>query len=205
MNDVEPLREDRFGQAGRALARAFADDPLWCWVLPDDDQRDASLEFFQTAGVRYGHRFGAVHANAEPVLGCAVWLPPGETDLQPDRLAETGFHEAAARLDPDALERFLRFTEHLGPLHHRHMPGRHWYLMILGVDPAAQGRGLGGRLMAPILARADEDALPCYLETQKERNVPFYRKSGFEVVGETDVPEGPHLWLMSRPPARAER
>jgi GNAT superfamily N-acetyltransferase len=205
MSDAQPLRDDAIAAAATALARAFYDDPLWSWVLPDPADRLEKLEWFQGAGVRYGDRFGRVHTSGDPVAGCAVWLPPGETDLLPERLGETGFDRAAEQLDAEALERFLRFTGHLGPLHHRHMPERHWYLMILGVDPAAQGRGLGSLLMAPVLARADEEALPCFLETQKQRNVPFYRKSGFAVVGETDVPGGPHLWLMSRPASSRRR
>ena len=80
------------------------------------------------------------------------------------------------------------------------MPEDHWYLMILGVDTAKQGQGVGSSLVAPMLARADADGLPCYLETMKERNVVFYEKHGFQVVVEDDLPKGgPHFWTMKRP------
>src|SRR5208282_2975696 len=49
-------------------------------------------------------------------------------------------------------------------------------------EPARQRRGLGGELMRPILERADRDNLACYLETENQRNVPFYLKQGFEVI-----------------------
>jgi hypothetical protein len=56
--------------------------------------------------------------------------------------------------------------------------------------------------MQPVLRRADADGLPCYLETMKERNVPFYQKYGFEVVVDELVPKGgPRLWTMKRQPA----
>jgi MFS family permease len=51
----------------------------------------------------------------------------------------------------------------------------HWYLWLLGVDPDRQGQGVGSALLAPILARADAEGLPCALETLTERNVWFYR------------------------------
>jgi ribosomal protein S18 acetylase RimI-like enzyme len=86
------------------------------------------------------------------------------------------------------------------PTHERLVPEPHWYLMILGVDPPHQGRGVGGTLIRPTLARADAEGVRCYLETAKERNLAFYRRHGFEVAAEDDVPDGPHVWMMTREP-----
>jgi hypothetical protein len=37
------------------------------------------------------------------------------------------------------------------------------------------------------------------LETEKEKNVAFYERHGFEVVVEDDLPRGgPHFWTMKR-------
>jgi hypothetical protein len=48
-----------------------------------------------------------------------------------------------------------------------------------------------------------QPVLPCYLETSKERNVPFYKKYGFTVMSEgvvskSDLP----VWAMLRKPFR---
>ena len=100
-----------------------------------------------------------------------------------------------------AVERFDSAMGHLGAFHPQLVPEDHWYLMILGVEPARQRLGLGGALLQPVLARADREGLRCYLETQKPVNVPFYQAHGFEVAAETDVPgDGPHFWLMARTP-----
>ena len=49
--------------------------------------------------------------------------------------------------------------------------------------------------------READRGLPCYLETEKERNVPFYKRHGFDVVVEVDLPKGgPHIWTMKREP-----
>ena len=50
----------------------------------------------------------------------------------------------------------------------KHPREPHWYLALLGVDPALQGRGFGPHLMQPVLDRCDSDRLPAYLETDTE-------------------------------------
>jgi ribosomal protein S18 acetylase RimI-like enzyme len=83
----------------------------------------------------------------------------------------------------------------------RHHPKQaHYYLSVLGVDPPAQGRGLGSKLLVPMLRRCDEEAVGAYLETGTERNVRFYSRHGFRVTGKVDLPKGPPMWLMWRDP-----
>jgi GNAT superfamily N-acetyltransferase len=100
-----------------------------------------------------------------------------------------------------AAMRFMAVGNYLESLHHKNMPPRHWYLLVLGIDKDRQGMGLGGAIIQPTLERADRERLPCYLETMKERNVTFYRKHGFDVVVEGELPNGgPHFWTMRREP-----
>ena len=79
------------------------------------------------------------------------------------------------------------------------MPEPHWYLQVIGVDPARQGEGLGSILVREGLSRADTAGTPTYVETETEGNVAFYEKHGFEVV-EKIVPKrvGLPMWLMVR-------
>jgi GNAT superfamily N-acetyltransferase len=82
---------------------------------------------------------------------------------------------------------------------HPHEP--HWYLATLGTDPEMQGKGVGSALMRPALDHCDTEGWPAYLESSKERNVPFYRRHGFEVVREVPLPGGgPKIWTMWREP-----
>ena len=63
---------------------------------------------------------------------------------------------------------------------HPHEP--HWYLATLGTAVDGRARAWAARCMRPVLEHCDAEGMPCYLESSKERNVPFYRRHGFEVV-----------------------
>jgi GNAT superfamily N-acetyltransferase len=202
-SSVVPLRETQIEPAGFVLARAFYDDPFMTYAFPDPDHRFRELPWFMAIGVRTALQQGRVHTDAR-LAGAAVWLPPGIVEPDEALLEENGFRDAPRRLGEETLLRFAGNMQHLGEWHRRLAPEPHWYLMILGVDPPLQGRGIGGELMQPILAECDREGVPAYLETQKARNVPFYRKHGFEVLRETDAPTGgPHWWLMKRAPRAA--
>jgi GNAT superfamily N-acetyltransferase len=82
---------------------------------------------------------------------------------------------------------------------HPHDPS-HWYLFILGTEPAAQGRGLGSVLLSHMLARIDADGLPAYLESSSDRNLALYGRHGFEITSEVAIPGGPMIWPMRREP-----
>jgi ribosomal protein S18 acetylase RimI-like enzyme len=187
--------------AAEIQARAFFDDPAFVFTFPDGATRRERLSWLMEIGVGYGCHYGKVSTTSGTMLGHAVWLPPGETSMAPERMATVGFEDAPARMGEDALVRFGNFMDLMSTHHERLVPVAHWYLMILGVDPEHQGRGVGSSLIAPTLARADADRLRCYLETAKERNVEFYRRHGFAVRHEEHIPGGgPKVWMMVREP-----
>jgi GNAT superfamily N-acetyltransferase len=78
----------------------------------------------------------------------------------------------------------------------------HWQLQPLAVEPSLQGKGIGTALLQPILNRCDEDHVPAYLGTQKEKNVRFYEHRGFKVIEYLKkLPYGfPDSWIMWREP-----
>ena len=59
---------------------------------------------------------------------------------------------------------------------------------------------MGTALIAPGLERADAEGAPVYLETQRESNIPYYRRFGFELTDQISLPDSPPLWLMWREP-----
>ena len=195
---VKPMRatEDQLAGIGDMLGRAFFADPLYTYIYPDGDERRNRLSYDFAFLTRYGHRFGIVIVTPERT-GCAIWLPPGETAFLPERAAQVSIPFATPPLSDGAQARWDTFIGTIEPMHHQLMPDPHWYLVVVGVEPAHQGQGIGSAVLAPIVAQANHVHQPCYLETLQAKNLSFYKKHGFAVVNEVDLPEaGPRIWFL---------
>jgi GNAT superfamily N-acetyltransferase len=196
---IIPLHSSQQKLAADVLARAFFNDPLMLYYLPDPARRTRALPYMMRVTLRYSLFYGQVFTT--PGLdGMACWLPPG------DQMSMVGLLRASLGVIPpdlgwEALRRLNQVEPAIDRIHHVCVPRPHWYLMLLGVEPARQGQGLGGALIAPVLANAHAAGLPCYLETMTELDVAFYRKHGFKVVFETDLPPGGlHVWMLLKQP-----
>jgi GNAT superfamily N-acetyltransferase len=181
---------------GRSLARAFHEDPLYAWLLPDAETRVARLDRLFTTFARHVFVPEGVSYTFDAHDGAALWVPPGRGSV---RLGSALF--AAPGVVSALGTRLIPGGRVIAALEAAHPKEPHHYLAILGVDPAHQGKGLSRKLVEPILARADAERRIAYLETAKESNLPVYRRFGFEVTGELKALDAPKLWRMTRKPS----
>jgi len=198
--EVVPLRAVHLDRAVDAVARAFLDDPMWSCVLPDRGVRDVALRPMWRALVGFARVYGEA-LTTPGGEGAACWIRPGKTRTTLWMVLRTGLGlpRAIVRLPRDARERFFTMMRFIDERHRLVMSGPHWYLWVLGVAPEVQRRGIGRALLRPILDRADATGVSCYLETQTEGNVAFYRECGFDVIDEQNEPVcGLPIWFMRR-------
>lgn len=60
------------------------------------------------------------------------------------------------------------------------------YLWFIGVKPGKQGRGAGTKALQHILDHSSTINRSVFLETSTERNLPWYKKQGFEMYSTSD-------------------
>lgn len=187
-SDVDPMAAQ--------LCRAFADDPVMAHVFRNEGRRMNAMRAYFTSQMRGDYLpFGGCYTTDDH-LGAAVWGPAGKPLL-------TGIAGIAnlIRVLPYVFVHLKSTLEMISLIESIHPHEPHWYLATLGTDPAAQGRGIGSALMRPVLDHCDAEGLPAYLESSKERNIPFYARHGFAVVKEVPLPNGgPSIWTMWREP-----
>lgn len=172
------------------IALAFSNDPAARWLYKD---AGAYLAYFP----RFIRAFGCTafdYDTAHHIEGCAaaLWIPPGE---HPDEAPLAALIEQSVPA-PDQKD-VVSVLEQMGEAHPQEP---HWYLPLIGTDPARQGRGHGSALLRHALAICDADRVPAYLEATSPRNVALYQRHGFEITGTIQAGNSPPITPMVRPP-----
>ena len=175
---VEGMRQavgDDWRVLGAITAEAFAEDPVATWTF---DGKPCLKPVFQRLARDVYLPRGICHL-ADGEVGATMWLPPGPSkELSP--LSLVG---AAARLLVDGGPRAMRRALAVDAEMTRRKPkAPHVYLFSIGVLRAARGKGLGRRLLAPVLAACDAQGLPAYLENSNPLNTPLYEGAGFRLI-----------------------
>lgn len=203
--DVAPLDPADLPQVPELSARAFDDYPLTRALFPGppgDPHRAEIARRFYTPTVADCLAHGVVEAamDGNRLAGYCAWLEPGAHPLTLRRnLAFLPMAGAVLRRHPRRVWRGVQALIALEKDHPRHP--EHWYLAAIAVDPDYQRRGLGARLIAPGLERADAEGRPAFLETTRPSAKDWYERLGFAVLTEAPgFPGGPPQWFQWRDP-----
>jgi GNAT superfamily N-acetyltransferase len=84
------------------------------------------------------------------------------------------------------LSKTLKLTNREKYIHSHHPGDDYLNIWFICVDPQVQGKGNGGELLKRILNFAEKNHLTSHLETSNTKNLPFYKKHGFELFHEWD-------------------
>ena len=173
------------------IVLAFSSDPVVRWFYPDAHQYLTNFPaFIRAFGGRAFENGTAYHVGG--FMGAALWLPP---NVDPDEDEVVGLIQRT--VPEEAQEDLLSILEQLGGFH----PSEpHWYLPLIGVDPAHQGKGHGSALLQHALIPCDNENRLAYLESTNPMNIPLYERYGFELVGKLEVGAAPPLYPMVRKP-----
>ena len=180
-------RKDR--DAGAAvLGRAFTEYEMLRYYFQDEAERHAVAVTFGFIALSVCLKYGEAYASSAKMEGVAAWLPPGKAPFGGWQIIRSVPLSVLFRFGRQGASRMQAYGRYIDNMHRKLVPYPHWYLQIIGVDPAYQGQGFSSQLVRPILERIDREHLPCFLETNTEKNVAIYRRFKFEVVSEDKIP-----------------
>ena len=178
-------RVDRVADASEVLARAMVDEPFSRWLLPERDEfLEVHYDVFAEL-IRLAFDEGRVDTWGDPIVGVAVWLR--RPAVVPGRRSVASLGGATA-FPAHAVERVERLAAVLRDLRERARPDEHAYLDTIAVLPESRRHGIATGLLDMGHAWADDEGLPCALETDTGRNVAFYARRGYAVVAEQPLP-----------------
>jgi ribosomal protein S18 acetylase RimI-like enzyme len=197
--EVRTLEPDELAAAAGAAARALQDDPASVACYGDDPL----VRLAQTYGLfadLFGRvtfpQYGALAGRC--VLAVAGILPPGACV---GAMMAPYVKDTLARPEPavgDPMRPAILWATWAA----HDLPEEHWHIGPVGVEPGYQGTGIGRAVMEALCEELDEEGRIGWLETNKERNLRFYRGLGFELVDHATA-LGIDNWFMRRDPRRA--
>lgn len=198
----QPISAEYRPSAADALVAAFSDDPLFAFTIPNEKQRLRWTRHLMAAMVRQQMNSewsrvalggdGAVSA----VLLAGEYPPPVLAQLR----LNVRLGLCPTPWEPNLRQFWPMFT-YMKLWERMHFKGEHVYVYMIGARPETQGKGIGRRLMTELLEVVEGRSLPVYLETQTERNVPFYKSLGFTLTEEHHpFVGGPPTWGFLKTP-----
>ena len=189
---IEKYSPAQLDAAVSVLSNAFVTNPLH--ISAFGPQRIDQNRLFFRIGLRHmfsGEAFvalednqvrGYVHFNASP------YCLPAPEEIP---IAATTLLKPLGEAIPQVIKWFARWC-HLDP------EEPHVHLGPIGVAPEAQGEGIGSALMNRYIEHIKRQRSAGYLETDRPKNVEFYKKFGFIVRHEEQLIGAP-TWYMWRP------
>lgn len=201
-------------QVAISLAHAFATDDLARYLLDSDDMAGLSpeekwklhVDIFQYIVAAHCLN-GEVHVIGPDHEGVALWMPPGKNIDDWYTVLRSGMWRLYFQLSSEGRQRY--YNEMLPLLHDTkaevlgERDENAYYLVYLGTKPHARGRGYARKLLQTMIARADAENRPVYLESSSFANNAYYAKFGFVVKKEIFLKRGAvpvQLTIMVREP-----
>ena len=202
--EIDTVGAAEMDEAVGVIVRGMRDNPNVVAALgqdPGERQRKLLRLFGAMAAAEVPGRDRDMLAARGPegsILGVCGMMPPGR--CQPGLGRQLRLLPALLALGPRSAGRTMSW---LGAWSKHDPDEHHWHLGPVAVDAHLQGMGVGSLLMRSFCQGMDETEEDAYLETDKEINVRFYEKFGFEVTDEDEV-LGVRNWYMFRPSRKSD-
>lgn len=185
---MQQLVKEQIEQASLMLSQAFKDDPINYYAFPNPEERTKKMPYAYQYVLRYNLRYGKVFTTSPQLEGISVWVHSDNLEASFWRTLISGAMWSGMRMGWEAGQRMQELDNYANEKHRKLVPSKHWYLLLLGVNPQHQGRGYASQLLNGMLKDTDGEGLPCYLEAEGCNNVSMYEHFGFKVIDEYIVP-----------------
>jgi ribosomal protein S18 acetylase RimI-like enzyme len=198
---IRKLDPQQKKKASQVVAAAFFNYPMFTFYFPDPKRRTRYLAWYLENVLNCALHYGEVYTNPE-ITGVIFTLPPGHTNISVREYIQNGFLFTPILLGFSKFKQSMECENFVGETQQKLLKNRpHYYLWGLAVDPAHQIEGIGSALLHPVLAKADAQRMPVYLETHDEKNIAYYKKRGFDLIHTTRIPKHDlSIWCMVREP-----
>jgi ribosomal protein S18 acetylase RimI-like enzyme len=158
------------------LQKAFDDNKSVNYVVRQDENRLTRIRGLMEYSFNVCNAFGEVWIS-ENNQACALILFPDKKRTS----FRTLLWDLKLALSVIGIDRVNAVLKRESMIKSNHPKSLIAYLWFIGVNPKLQSKGIGSSFIREVIAECERKKRPIYLETSMERNIPFYKKFGFEI------------------------
>lgn len=158
------------------LTRSFDDNKSVNYVVKQDQNRVDRITKLMDYSFNVCNEFGEVWISDDQ-QACALILFPDKKRSS----FRTLLWDLKLALSVIGLDRVSAVLKREAMIKANHPKEPIAYLWFIGVNPQLQGKGVGSAFIQEVIQECERKKRPIYLETSMEKNLPFYKKFGFEI------------------------
>ena len=158
------------------LTRSFDDNKSVNYVVKQDQKRVDRIKKLMDYSFDVCKEFGEVWIS-EDQQACALILFPDKKRSS----FRTLLWDLKLALSVIGIDRVSAVLKREAMIKSNHPKVPIAYLWFIGVNPQLHGKGIGSAFIQEVIRECDRKKRPIYLETSMEKNLPFYKKFGFEI------------------------
>jgi ribosomal protein S18 acetylase RimI-like enzyme len=171
------------------LTDSFKDNKSVNYILKQDSRRLHRIKGLMEYSFEICLAFGQVLLSDDK-KACALVVYPDKKKTS----LKSVWLDAKLAFSCVAISNLIKAMKREAAIKKGHPAGLLSYLWFIGVNPLEQGKGAGSHLLSEIIDKGKADGRIICLETSTERNLPWYKKFGFEIYKELDF--GYKLYCM---------
>lgn len=192
--------KSRIKELAQVASDAYLDYPLHNWISNGKYDEYVSFKIMEIS-LKTMAEDAVIYADSEEFNGFAAWLPMGFTGSKTLPFLTNGGLNLIFHSGFGIIGRLITYETYAMNLKKEFTGNVDWYLYNLSVKKSAQGKGIAGKLLRPMLEFCDRENIVSYLETNKDTNVSMYEHFGFELAKEEMIPKTPvtHYAMVRKP------
>lgn len=164
------------GLVVKILSESFKDNKSVNYVVQQDGRREKRISQLVEYSFNLCMSFGDVWIS-DNQKGCALIMIPHQKTFSFRAI----WWDIKLAFSAIGIHRVMKVMKRESKVKAFHPKKPVCYLWFIGVDPKYQNDGTGSQLLQDIIEYYEKRDMPIYLETSVDRNIPWYKRFGFEI------------------------
>ena len=188
LSELYKITKSDVNYLSKLFGRVFFNWSLVVAIEPDEEIRRTRAHYFYALSIKHLIKYGEAYAPSPKLEGVAMWVHSDYTEMTLWQMIKYGGLKTFYKLGAKSMKKADISLEFMEKTHKTLIKEPHYHFAWLGVEPGLQKTGIGTELIHAMLNKFSKENMKCFLDTQDKQNIDYYRKFGFKLIHECQIP-----------------